>query len=135
MQLLHFVKGLHPKHIRPMSLSQTNGDIIFIAVWTIETAVPTRVGSTSRATLCASLVYAINPTSLASIFVTHVTHDIFLQLWIRGAIHAFGTHTLNARGDVARNVSKTHFIIAKVITTIHYITIVAPIPTLILIDQ
>jgi hypothetical protein len=85
--------------------------------------------------LRASIVKVFQPTFLASIFVTYVTHTLVLQLWIRGAIHAFGAHTRNARGDVVHHVSKPHFIIAKVITTIYYITIVALIPTVILIDQ
>jgi hypothetical protein len=63
-----------------------------------------------------------------------VTHALVLQLWIHGAINAFGTHTPNALGDVAHHISKPHFIIAKVITIIRY-TIVAPIPMVILIDQ
>jgi hypothetical protein len=109
--------------------------MIFIAFLTTETAVATLDGTTSRVALRASVVKVINLTPLASIVVTYVTHALVLQFWIHCAIHGFRTHNLDACGDITHHVSKPHFIITNVITAIRNITIMAPIPTMIFVDQ
>jgi hypothetical protein len=75
------------------------------------------------------------PVGRQSKVVTHVTRALVLQLWICGTINAFVTNSLEACGGVVLYVIKFHVIVAKVVTKKLDIIIMAPIPTVIIIDQ
>jgi hypothetical protein len=121
----------HPSDITEPIISA----IIFIAVLTSGTAVTTWDSTASRVAQRVTAVKLINPTSLGSKVVTHVTHALVLKLGFTAPYIHLVTHSLKARGDVALHVVKLHFIVAKVITAKLNITIMTEIPTVILIDQ